>query len=198
MNPWIEIGILAVAAIFILSRLFSVLGKQVGAEPPVLREPRPANDPALPEPEESHDERSPVFGLDAPGIEAVRAAEPDFEPRTFLQGAKAAHGLIIGAYAAGDRNKLRPFVTEEVFATFEAGIVHREQTGKAAPELLRLQRAEIVEGEQEGRYVRVSVAFDAELGDEDRLRTSKEIWTFERIAQDRDPNWRLSGVAVAS
>lgn len=198
MNAWIEIGILALAAIFILSRLFAVLGKQVGAEPPVLRDPSAGGSAPVADGEDNAAEVQPVFGLDAPGINAVRQAEPDFDPQEFLQGAKAAHGLIVAAYAAGNRDGLKPFVTDDVFAVFEAGIAQREQTGKAAPEVLRLQRAEIIEGDVEEPFVRVSVAFEAELGDEERLRTSKEIWTFERIARDQDPNWRLSGVAVAS
>jgi predicted lipid-binding transport protein (Tim44 family) len=85
-----------------------------------------------------------------------------------------------------------------VFSVYARAITEREATGAAAPEVLRLKSAEIVEGEVDGPMVRVSVAYTVDVANEARSQTSREIWTFEREARSRDPNWRLAGVAAAS
>jgi predicted lipid-binding transport protein (Tim44 family) len=201
MNSWIEIGLLALAAVFIISRMLAVMGRREGAEPPALsRPPRPAA-PAEPTPTPASEADAgppPALGLEAPGISDVRAADPSFDPRDFLNGAKAAHGLIAGAFSRGDRAALQPFLTDEVFSVYARAITEREATGAAAPEVLRLKSAEIIEGEVDGPTVRVSVAYAVDVANEARSQTSREIWTFEREARSPDPNWRLAGVAAAS
>src|ERR1019366_10653955 len=62
----------------------------------------------------------------APGLDAIAAAAPDFDPKHFLTGARAAYEMIVNAYAEGDRRTLKNLLSREVYDGFEAAITERE------------------------------------------------------------------------
>jgi predicted lipid-binding transport protein (Tim44 family) len=102
----IELIILAAVAVFVISRLYSVLGQKTGAEPPAHRlreavarasdvedEPEPARPPV----------RAAFTGPAAAGLETIAAVDPTFSPDDFTRGARKAYELIVAAFADGDR-----------------------------------------------------------------------------------------------
>ena len=110
------IVILALVALFIGLRLYSVLGERTGHEQqPILK---PA-DPTLASNRGSPSRRSPQprrqrrrrprlsCRLAGPGVRAILAADPSFDVARFLEGAKAAYRLILEAFWKGDLDTVR-------------------------------------------------------------------------------------------
>lgn len=192
----IEIIILAAVAIFLFSRLFSVIGKEKGAPPPAYgqsQEEAPQRRPVhvVPEPGDDFDDEN------ASGLEKIARADPDFTQREFVKGAKAAYEMIVQAFADGDRKTLKNLLTPDVYDDYDAAIKAREESGAEPLELMRIRESEIESGELNGSVAEVSVVFAAELTDGERVSKTRELWTFERDIKSRDPNWRLSDVSAA-
>jgi predicted lipid-binding transport protein (Tim44 family) len=201
-NPVIEVLILAAVALFVLWRLYVALGKG-GDERPMQR-PSPAPDqrksapePSVPQARRAEPERPSFTGPAAGGLEEIYNVDQSFTAEDFLRGAKAAYTMIVGAYARGDRAALRPLLDDDVYQAWDAAISARDASGERPFELLRIKRAEIDRAELEGNLARISVRYDAELGDGETTRTAREIWTFKRIVTANDPNWLLDDVEVA-
>lgn len=193
----IEILILAFVAGFVLFRLYTTLGKRTGAERPV--EPQPVQGELPREQAGITPVAAAVTGGTAgEGVAAIERADPTFEPGYFVQGARSAYELIVGAFAKGDRDALRGLLTPRVYDSYAAAIAAREEKGGPGPELVRLKSAEIVEAELRGDAARITVKFEAELAEGAHgVRDARERWTFERDVRSQDPNWLLARVQAA-
>ena len=193
----IEIIILAAAAIFVLFRLYSVLGKQKGAPPPSFGQQSQKSE--KPHPVLVHSDNDDRFDEEdeSSGFEQIARADPNFTQREFLVGAKSAYEMIVRAFADGDRERLVTLLTNDVFNDYDAAIKAREESGAAPFEFMRLKNASLENGELNGSMAEVSVLFESELSNEERIISTREIWTFERDTQSRDPNWRLADVSEA-
>jgi predicted lipid-binding transport protein (Tim44 family) len=202
----IELIILAAIAVFVISRLYAVLGQKTGHEPArrynketVARRPELKDEEAPAEGEERPRLRAAFTGPAASGLEAIANADPQFSPDDFTKGARKAYELIVNAYADGDREALKQLVDDDVFELYSQAIAEREKAGAEPMRLARVRSARIVEASlDEARMARVAVSFESELSEGDAMRTAKEIWTFKRSAQTQDPNWLLDEVATAS
>lgn len=204
-------AVFAVIAAIVLFQLYNVLGKKVGRQPEDDARSKPAVAPTAPG---APDQPSPRPGvLDAvtlASIAGLKARDPAFDPLRFLEGARQAHETIVRAYAAGDRETLRPLLTPTVMASFEAGIAARETRGETeVAEFLQPARADIEQASAEENRATAKVRFLAEL--RNRIRTADpaveeqveerrvaELWTFERTLGASDPNWVLARTEPAS
>jgi predicted lipid-binding transport protein (Tim44 family) len=197
----LELLIFAVLAAVVLYQLYAVLGRRVGRQP----EDNPATAPRAPlqVPAGSNlPADSPVLG----GLAAVKAKDPAFDIDNFLQGARGAFEMIVRAFAAKDRDVLRPLLTPEVYGAFDTVMLQREAEGRTETvEFLQPPRADLEDSRVEGDTARLKVRFLAEFrsrskGPEgeavDDKRTA-EVWTFERALANRDPNWTLARVEAA-
>jgi predicted lipid-binding transport protein (Tim44 family) len=197
----LELIILAALAAVVLFQLYAVLGRRVG---------RGADEaPALPvTPVESQRLIAPP--VEAPpmvaGLAAMRARDPQFDVAAFLGGARQAYQIIVCAFAAGDRAILRPLLSEEVMAGFDAAISHREAEGRTETvEFLQPPRADFERVNLVGDLAKASVRFLAEFrsrskgpeGEAVDDRRTAEIWTFQRNLKSRNPNWTLIHVDAA-
>ncbi len=198
----IELLFLAGVAIFVVTRLIGVMGQKRGAPPPSadnkgntarLHRVGPAN-------ESLGDEDAPDRDLGAPvdGLDEIRRADEGFSRHAFVSGAKQAYEMIVTAFAEGDRSALKPLLTPEVYDAYIAAIDAREADGTPPLEFVRLKQASVENGELDGSVASIDVMFEAELSEGERIRQTREEWTFERDLKARDPNWRLSGVTPAS
>ena len=123
---------------------------------------------------------------------------PSFDIAHFMNGAKGAYEIIVGAFAKGDRDALRNLLTPRVFESYIAAIAAREAKGEPGPELVRLKSADLAGAELAGDTARVTVKFESELAEGAHgVRDAHERWTFERLIRSSDPNWRLARVAAA-
>src|SRR5688572_30969377 len=129
------IVILALVALFIGLRLYSVLGERTGHEQqPILK---PADPDSLVEPRVSQPSMVPPSPGDAgdmaylptagPGVRAILAADPSFDVAHFLEGAKSAYRMILEAYWKGDLDAMKSHVDGHVLEAFEGAVKQREK-----------------------------------------------------------------------
>ncbi|MBU6371860.1 MAG: 39S ribosomal protein L45 [Alphaproteobacteria bacterium] len=193
----VEILILAAIAGVVVARLYSVLGRKTGAEPPAHTRTAPIEAGATAGPAAPIPQPAPAAPVSGPVAE-LQSADPSFDANHFLGGARAAYEMIVQAFATGDRATLRTLLTQRVFSSYDKALTDREAAGGQGPELVRLKSAEIVDGGVYGEVLRVAVRFEAELAEGVAgIRETRERWTFERELRSRDPNWLLAGVAQA-
>ena len=192
----LEILILAFVAGFVLFRLYTTLGKRTGERP---AQPQPVQGELPREPASAAPVTATVAGGTAgEGVAAIERADPNFEPGYFLQGARAAYELIVGAFAKGERDALRGLLTSRVYDSYAAAITTREEKGGDGPELVRLKSADIVDASLHGDTAQITVKFEAELAEGAHgVRDARERWTFERDIRSGDPNWLLARVQAA-
>jgi len=201
-----EIILYAVLALIVGAMLYSVLGKNVGQGPdtanPIKEVQASPNDftPEMPEPA--------FTGLGAEGLTAIRDADPQFTSAGFLDGAKMAYGMILEAYADGDKDALSDLLSADVKESYYAAIDERAAKNLTqTTDLARLISAEIVEASRSGKTGMIKVSYLAELatalvdkngevvsGDLEVLSRVREIWTYERTLKSKNPNWVLASV----
>ena len=207
------IVILALVALFIGLRLYSVLGERTGHEQqPILKpadpdprvEHRPAQPSAVPQAVQDGGDLAflPTAG---PGVRAILAADPTFDVAHFLEGAKSAYQMILEAFWRGDLAALRPHADDHVYETFRAAVEQREKDGlKLDNRLVAIDQVLISDAQIDQRVAVVSVRFEADIAAvtrnaageviagslSDAVQT-RDLWTFRRDTGSRDPNWLL-------
>ena len=202
-----DVILFAAIATIVCVMLYTVLGKSVGRGP--------EDDADLPDfitgknTVETPKFVAPVYdGPNVPGLEDVMKLDPDFSPMGFLDGARVAYPMILDAFADGDREQLEPLLTPDVFKVYSDAIDSREENNlRQITDLARLMSAKLERAETQGKVMRISVRYEAELasalvdaegetveGDQDTLASINEIWTFTRTAGSSNPNWMLADV----
>lgn len=140
----------------------------------------------------------------------IKLADRSFDETHFMSGARAAHDMIVTAFAKGDREALKPLLSDEVFATFDSEIRAREQRKERMDfKVAGLKSSRFTNAELKGRTAEVTVTFESDIisarynsagklieGDAKTPHTVTDVWTFARDTNARDPNWKL--VATAS
>jgi predicted lipid-binding transport protein (Tim44 family) len=207
-----EIVLLAMVALFVGLRLYTVLGRRTGHEQqPILRpaETGTPQEAAAPTGDASA-ERPETGGFvyeepATPGIRAIVGADPAFDVGRFLEGAQAAYRMILEAFWRGDREELGHLVGGDVLGSFEEAIAAREEAGEQLDNrLVQIERAVIQDARLAGRTAEIDVRFDADIAAVTRDREGKviagtlsdaipthDVWTFRRSLASRDPNWLL-------
>ena len=215
---YFDIILFAMVAGFLVLRLRSVLGRRTGnerrrnplmgrSETPrdnlvSLANRRPATEPPA--------ATAPAADAAAAGLARIHGADPGFDAAQFLEGARAAFEMIVAAFATGDKQRLRPLLSDDVFNPFAAAIDERAAAReRLETRILQLKQLEIAEAELAGRTARVVVKFVTDQihvlrahdgsvvdGDPDRPIEKTDFWTFTRDTGSSDPNWVL--VATAS
>lgn len=207
----VGIVLLAMIALFVGLRLYSVLGQRTGHEQqPVTRpdavpgvEKAPAKtDAAIATPEPGG---MAFEAAAANGVRAIIAADPNFDVARFLEGAQSAYRMMLEAYWKGDREELRHLAGPDVLAAFEGAIDEREAAGHVLENrLVDIDRATIDAARLNGKDAEVDVRYHAFVaavtrdGDGNLIAgsltdavESVDVWTFRRDLKSRDPNWLL-------
>ena len=149
--------------------------------------------------------RSVVLPAASPGVAAIRAVDPSFDPLAFTAGARAAFTTIVEAFAKGDTQSLRPLLDGPTFSSFEAAIRGRsERREKAETTLIGFEASDIATAEVNGSSAQVTVRFVSEQinvvrnaegqiaeGNPNEVQKVVDLWTFRRDTKSGDPNWQL-------
>ena len=206
------IVILALVALFIGLRLYSVLGERTGHEQPILK---PADPDARVEPRAVAAAPQPTSSLDpagmaylptaGPGVRALLAADSSFDVARFLDGAKSAYRLVLENFWKGDLDGIRSHVDAHVFDTFASAVAERTAQGLTLDNrLVAIEQAVIAEAELKRGVAEVMVRFEADIAAitrnaegtviagslSDAVQT-RDRWTFRRDLASKDPNWQL-------
>jgi predicted lipid-binding transport protein (Tim44 family) len=197
----LELLIFAVLAAVVLYQLYAVLGRRVGRQPE--DNPEIARRVSL---DTANVARLPADSPAHGAVAAIKARDAAFDVDKFLAGAKSAFQATVQAYAAGDRETLKPLLTPEAASAFEAGITQRESEGRSeSVEFLQPPRADLEDAAVDGDVARVKVRFLAEFrnrskgpeGEAVDDRRTAEVWTFERLLAAKDSGWILARVEAA-
>ena len=207
------IVILALVALFIGLRLYSVLGERTGHEQQPILKPAESDAPAAPQvrqaavpqptPADSGDMAFvPTAG---PGVRAILAADSNFDVARFLEGAKSAYKLILEAFWKGDLEALRSHVDAHVYETFESAVEQRKKDNFTLDNrLVTIDQAVISEASLERSVAEITVRFEADIAAvtrnaegqvvagslTDAVQT-RDLWAFRRDLSSTDPNWLL-------
>jgi predicted lipid-binding transport protein (Tim44 family) len=211
---YFDIILFAMVAAFLVLRLRSVLGRRTGNErrrDPIVRRAEPTGDKVIAFGQRPNGAAAPPATTEPPGDAVaagparIRDADPGFDPPQFLEGARAAFEMIVAAFAEGDKDKLRPLLSDEVYRPFctaidERGAAHETLESR----ILALKQIDISEAELDGRAARVTLkivsdqinvvrAHDGSIvdGDPDHAIEKTDFWTFARDTRSSDPNWVL-------
>lgn len=232
MNGFLDVYSLVflLVAVAIFWKLRSVLGRRTGNERPptdpfARREERPAapagdtNDNVVALPRSARTPMAPAESAQPGGVDQVApagsalnaalrtivSADRSFDARHFLEGARSAYEIIVGAFASGDRDTLKALLGPDVYEGFNAAITEREQRGETVETtFVGMDKAEIVEAALKSGQAQITVRFVSQLisvtrtkagavveGDPVKVAEVTDVWTFAREVKSRDPNWRL-------
>ncbi|MBT9385719.1 Tim44/TimA family putative adaptor protein [Pseudooceanicola sp. CBS1P-1] len=212
-SPILQLLVLAGIAIFLILRLRSVLGTREGFEkPPVSTGPQPTERKGNFEVIDGgpdHDiidhvaEGSPA----ARALTEMKAAEPDFSVNEFLGGARAAYEMILMGFEKGELGEVRPFLSEDVYHSFAEVVDARDRQGLSVEaEFIGVRETTLAEAEFDPAtgLAALTVRFVGQLtqvvrdangtvieGEEGKIKTQRDTWTFERRMGTDDLNWQL-------
>jgi predicted lipid-binding transport protein (Tim44 family) len=213
----IDLILFAMIAAFLVLRLRSILGKRTGFEGAPAATPRPSTragapiidgqaEPAAAAARALPDPGSPVGRT----LAAIRTADRRFDPAQFLAGAEHAFRMIVTAFAAGDRVRLRPLLADETYASFERVITAREASGETQrTEIREIEEAVISDAALSGNTASITVRFVSRqvnmtsdragepVAGTDAVTEISDIWAFERQLGQPDLIWRLAAAHSA-
>ena len=205
------IVILALLALFIGLRLYSVLGERTGHEqqpipkPAEARTTPPVAHPPVAQPVPADSADMAFVPTAGPGVRAILAADSNFDVARFLEGAKGAYKMILEAFWKGDLDALRTHVDGHVYEAFASAVEQRKTDGLTLDNrLVAVEQAVISEATLDRGVAVVTVRFEADIAAvtrnaegqvvagslSDAVQT-RDLWAFRRDTGSSDPNWLL-------
>ena len=216
----IEILFFAFLTGYMIFRLWAILGKRTGFEapPPSSQPEKDANNViALPvrlkQKSELQEDAPPSPELKPSieeGLKKIQAVDPLFRLEPFLNGAVTAFEMIIEAFAAGDKNTLKPLLSPSVFKSFSGDLQDRQEAQQTVETtIVNLRDPEVISIDIKGKQEQITLKFvseqitvtkDAEgkiLDNPARLSlVMNDIWTFSRPIGSTNPNWVLVATRI--
>ncbi len=212
----IQLLILAGIAVFLILRLRAVLGSRDGFE----QNPLPRQDGAEPisskprfeviegGPDTDITDHVPEGSDSAKALSRMKAVDPTFSVDEFLQGARGAYEMILMAFESSDLDSVLPFLSRDVFNSFDEVVQIREREGLLVEAtFVGLRELEIVEAvfDEDTTEGEITIKFVGELtsavrkaetgeivdGDPNAIKRQKDVWTFAREMNSDSPNWKL-------
>lgn len=213
-NSIVQILVLAGVAIFLILKLRNVLGTRDGFEGGTgpqsqieVKRTKPAFDVIEGGPDRDITDHAAEGSPAAEALAAMKRVEPGLSVSEFLQGARGAYEMILTAFAKGEVDRIRPFLSPEVAASFDAVVADRKARGlTVATQVLGIRELTLqsAEFDRTTSEAEVTVRFVAELisatrdnagdvieGDPKHGRKQRDVWTFARRMGANDPNWQL-------
>lgn len=209
----IQLLVLAGIAVFLILKLRAVLGSREGFEKPPLpidaaRQTSKRDFEVI----EGGPDRDITDHISdntpaAKALAAMKTAEPDFNVGEFLRGARSAYEMILMAFERGDIDQIRPFLADEVEASFTQAINARDRSGMTVEaNFLGIREVTLADAEFDStsRTGEITVRFLGELtsavrnkageiveGSTSEVKRQRDSWTFARRMGVQDPNWQL-------
>ncbi len=213
-----DLIILAAVAVFILLRLYGVLGQQVGRDE--SQTPRDtsfdSNSKVIeltpkqlerattqPPEEDTGDELLPDDVKD--GVTSIRKHDAQFRMDEFLEGAKVAFEMVLEAFAKDDQPTLKSLLSKDIYAEFAEAL----KTRKAQATYTETTLVSILETtpkfvQVKDRKAQISVFFLSEQIQVERddkgvaventtsaIEQVEDVWIFQRDLRSANPNWQI-------
>ena len=114
--------------------------------------------------------------------------------------------MIIGAFAKGDKNSLKPLLTENLYSEFSK-IIDERKTKQITSELtfIGIKETKIAKIDKKDTHYKIKTKFTSEIvnclknnsgmvieGDPEKIKTVTDVWIFEKDLKDKNPTWYLT------
>lgn len=210
----VQLMVLAGIVVFLILRLKSVLGSREGFEkPPLVSTPKP--DTASRHsfevidggPDRDITDHVAQDSDAAAALTSMKSVQADFSVTEFLQGARGAYEMILMAFENGEISDLRPFLSADVYDSFDDVIGQRAAQGLTIDaNFIGIREMSLVDATYDdvSQEAEISVRYVADLTSEVRdstgtviegsateIKRQKDVWTFARGMGSDDPNWQL-------
>ena len=182
-----DIIVFAVIAIFIIYRLRSVLGKRTGYQKNLTTNQYSEEKKA------QIKKNTPQLNDNEQKLSKIYEVVEDFDHKSFLDGAKKAFEIIISAYNQGEKKTLKGLVSKDVFAAFEKAIDNK--TNNPNSQFYSLVIEGVEDAKVENNVVKITLRFTSEQftnDDENTVIKKQDLWTFEKKADSKSPEWILT------
>lgn len=212
-SPILQLLVLAGIAVFLILRLRSVLGTREGFEKPLPpRSDAPTTRPRNFDVIEGGPDLDITDHVEE-GSDAARAlakmkrVEPSFNVGEFLGGAKGAYEMILMGFESGDLAEIKPFLSDDVYASFVDVVNAREEQGiHIEAEFVGVRETALNDAtyDEATGEAELTVRFTGQLtsvvrdrggdvieGTPGEIKTQRDIWTFARKMGSDNPNWQL-------
>ena len=182
-----DIIIFAAIAVFLIYRLRNVLGKRTGYQK------NPSTNQRSSEKTIPTKNNIPQLKDNEQKLLKIYEAVKGFDHKSFLEGAKKAFEIIITAYNQGEKKTLKGLVSKDVYAAFEKAIENK--TNNPNSQFYSL----VIDGVEDARFennvVKITLRFTSEQftnNDENTVIKKQDLWTFEKKADSKNPEWILT------
>lgn len=218
-----DLIILAIAAGFILYKLFTVLGQRTGMQSDDLPEESNKNNVInIQQKSEKNKEQTPPSKSAADvsieslephlrrSVQEVTRLDPEFSLADFKEGASFAFEIIVDSFSKGDLKALKPLLSKSLYDVFEDAVKEREKRGETYENtLVRIEKVDVEKIDLDGTVAKIRVEFTSEQipvtrnkagdiidGNPNQIDQIIDYWTFERNMRSKDPNWVLTSTQM--
>ena len=200
--PFLDIIILGLLAIFLGFRLKGLLGDRSGYSGD-LKNPDAVN-------KEERIENQNVIKLNnttinGEGLDSLIKADPGFNEKEFLEGAKNAFKIIIKSFSDSEIESLKPLLDYDLLNSFTKSISEREaRQERQFSDVVSFKNFEIIKVNINDNLASITLKIVSEQikylvdkndvlleGNKDQSEIIKDKWVFERDISSTNPNWRL-------
>ena len=200
--PFLDIIILGLLAIFLGFRLKGLLGDRSGYSGD-LKNPDAVN-------KEERIENQNVIKLNnttinGEGLDSLIKADPGFNEKEFLEGAKNAFKIIIKSFSDSEIERLKPLLDYDLLNSFTKSISEREaRQERQFSDVVSFKNFEIIKVDITDNLASITLKIVSEQikylvdkndvlleGNKDQSEIIKDKWVFERDISSTNPNWRL-------
>ncbi len=211
-GSFLQLLVLAGIAVFLVLKLRSVLGTREGFERPPVPQAGQRPELRVVKGGAETDDRDildhvPADSSAAKALARMRQIEPAFSLTEFLRGARGAYEMILTAFEKGEIDQIRPFLSDEVEASFGLAVQQRGNMGQTVEmSFVGVREIAVVDAEFDGtsREGEITIRLVGELtravrdsagqivsGSATEVIRQRDVWTFARVMGENDPNWQL-------
>ena len=197
---YIDILILAIIAGIVLLRLRSVLGRRTG------HEKTDKTSYNYETPQQASEEK--VVTIE-PKVASSSREDGWFDKDDFLRGASNAYETIVTNFENGNKDALKPLLSNEVLNSFTSVIDERNSKNETVEfNFIGIEKSEIVHKDLKKNPMEVTVRFISEMitciknskdevisGSLNQVQKITDVWTFEKIKDKKTSNWLLTATS---
>ena len=197
---YIDILILAIIAGIVLLRLRSVLGRRTG------HEKTDKTSYNYESPQTSKEEK--VIPIE-PKTSSSAREDGWFNNDDFLRGAANAYETIVTNFENGNKDALKPLLSDDVLNSFSSVIDERNSKNETVEfNFIGIEKSEIVHKDLKNNPMEVTVRFISEMitciknskdevvsGSLNQVQKITDVWTFEKIKDKKSSNWLLAATS---
>jgi len=197
---YIDILILAIIAGIVLLRLRSVLGRRTGHE----KTDKTSYDYETPQ--QPTEEK--VVSIEPKNSPSLRE-DGWFDKDDFLRGASKAYEIIVTNFENGNKDALKPLLSDDVLSSFTSVIDERNSKKETVEfNFIGIEKSEIVHKDLKKNPMEITVRFISEMitciknskdevisGSLNQVQKITDVWTFEKIKDKKTSNWLLTATS---